>query len=592
MSNEPLNPSSSDTKHVGDENSLVIPDTGAGWSGMSHDRELQSGFDAYAKRDLIFPQLTSEMVSRSLPYGTIRHYGAGETIYDRGKRDVDFLIVLNGSVLITGPSEGDKETVITLHREREFIGELNLFNDRKALVNARAATDTDVLGLGREEFREYVSRESDIGDIIMRAVVLRRLGLIQHMTGGVAVLGPGYGDDTLRIENFLSRNGYPYRLIDTETDPAGNDAIKAFQLSVGDLPVVISGETIYRNPSIQELGDGLGIAETIDEKLLYDVAVVGAGPAGLAAAVYAASEGLRTIVIEGNAPGGQAGTSSRIENYLGFPYGISGMELATRAQTQAQKFGAKLAVSHDVIAIDCCNESFGLTLEGGGCLHSRTVIVASGARYRKLALPRYEQFEMDGIHYSATAIEARLCADHEVVVVGGANSAGQAAVYLSGHARHVHMLIRGTELAATMSDYLVQRIVNSRHITLHPSTEIVALEGEKHLRAITWRNNTTNEEETHPISEIFIMIGAVPCTDWLAGCVDLDDKGFIVTGETTNGAHGPYRTSRPGIFAVGDVRSGSVKRVASGVGEGSVVIADIHAYLREQSVVPDPPNAN
>ncbi len=554
---------------------------------MQKSSDMPMDADAYAKRELVFPQLAPEMVERSLPYGIREHYSAGETIYDRGTRGVDFLIVLRGSVLITGPSDQGGESVITIHHEREFTGELDLFSYREALVTARAATDTDVLRISRERFKEYVSGEQDISDIIMGAVILRRLGLIQHMQGGVVVLGAGRSADTLRLERFLSRNGYPYRLIDCERDPAGDGLVRSFTLSAADMPVVISGATVYRNPAVPELADALGIAEQLDAETTYDVAVVGAGPAGLAAAVYAASEGLRTVVIEGNAPGGQAGTSSRIENYLGFPSGISGLELASRAQTQAQKFGAKLVISRNVVGISCGNHPFELELEGGTHLKACTVIVASGARYRKLAIPNYHRFEMDGIHYSATAIEARLCCGQEIVVVGGGNSAGQAAVYLAGYAKHVHILIRGRELASTMSEYLVQRIDSSRHITLHANTEIVGLLGEAHLEKVTWRNRLSGAQESHTIGNVFVMIGADPCTEWLKDCVELDAKGFVATGrgDSVNGT-GPYRSSCPGIFAVGDVRSGSVKRVASGVGEGSVVVADIHAYLKDLMAVP------
>lgn len=325
----------------------------------------------------------------------------------------------------------------------------------------------------------------------------------------------------------------------------------------------------------------LGIAEKLDQDKVFDVAVVGAGPAGLAAAVYAASEGLSTMIIEGNAPGGQAGTSSRIENYLGFPSGISGLELAARAQTQAQKFGARLAVSRNVIGLDCCGTTFQLALEGGLHVKARSVVVATGARYRRLMLGKYQRFEMEGVHYSATAIEARLCTGQEVVVVGGGNSAGQAAVHLVGFARHVHILIRGAELSASMSEYLVQRIAASRHITLHTRSEITELEGERHLQKVTWQNIQDGSFQTHAVANLFVMIGATPCTEWLADCVALDRKGFVITGHGAEEGVPSYRTSTPGIFAVGDVRSGSVKRVASGVGEGSVVVADIHRYLKQ-----------
>jgi thioredoxin reductase (NADPH) len=549
---------------------------------MLPERDALADGDAYAKRELIFPQLTTEMVDRSLRYGTAEHYVAGSTLYARGLRGVDFLIILRGSVLVTGPAEGGGESVITIHNEREFTGEMDLFSYREALVTARAATDTDILRIGRDRFKEYVSSETDISDIVMRAVILRRMGLIQHTQAGVAVLGPGRSEDTLRLQRFLSRNGYPYRLIDLDADPAAAGLVQSFNLKTSDMPVVISGTRVCRNPDISELADALGIVEQLDADAVFDVAVVGAGPAGLAAAVYASSEGLSTVVIEGNAPGGQAGTSSRIENYLGFPSGISGMELASRAQTQAQKFGAKLIVSRNVIDTNCKSEVFSVTLEGGARIKSRTIVIASGARYRRLSIPNYERFEMDGIHYSATAIEARLCADQEVVVVGGGNSAGQAAVYLSGYAKHVHIIIRGDELAKTMSEYLVQRIDGSRHITLHTNTEITELGGSQHLKEVTWRNTITGKQKTHGIENVFVMIGADPCTQWLGECVELDAKGFVRTGHSTpSGGEGPYRTSMPGIFAVGDARSGSVKRVASGVGEGSVVVADIHAYLKD-----------
>ncbi len=543
-------------------------------------------WDAYTQRELIFPKLTPEMVERSLPYGTIEEYAAGATIYARGARGIDFFIVLQGSVAIAAPAEGGGETVVTIHSEREFMGELDLLSQRESLVTARAATAAKLLRIPRNRFREYGPAEPDIGDVIMRAIILRRMALIQYAQAGVAVVGSGRLADTLRIEQFLSRNGYPFRLIDVDEDPQGHELLQSFGVSVDETPVVICGTRVYRNPSVTALAEALGIAEELNPDTVFDVAVVGAGPAGLAAAVYAASEGLSTIVIEGNAPGGQAGTSSRIENYLGFPSGISGLELAARAQTQAQKFGAKLAISRNAIGIECLADCFRIAIEGDRSVTARAVVIASGARYRKLAVPNYSRFERDGIHYSATAIEARLCANEEVVVVGGGNSAGQAAVFVSGYATHVHILIRGPELAATMSDYLVHRIAVSKHVSLHTNTEIIALEGNRCLEKVTWVNRVTKETTSKPIGNVFVMIGADPCTEWLGGCVQLDGKGFVITG-VTSGAEkaGLYRTSRPGIFAVGDVRSGSIKRVASGVGEGSAVVADIHGYLSEASNV-------
>lgn len=538
--------------------------------------------DAYAKRDQVFPQLTEEMVDRSLPYGQIESFPEGATIYARGTRGVDFLIVLSGQVIMSGLGVEEESGVVIVHGAREFTGELDLFSEREALVSARAASDAQVLRIRRSGFRHYVTSEPDIGDIVMRAVILRHLGLVQHTQVGVAIVGPGRSSDTLRLQSFIGRNGYPMRVFDTDLDPAGGGMIEAFSLTQGDLPVAIYGSTVWRNPSNAAIAEALGIAEILDPKAIYDVAVVGAGPAGLAAAVYAASEGLRTIVIEGNAPGGQAGTSSRIENYLGFPSGISGLELATRAQTQAQKFGAKLAISRNVTRLDCGQHLFTAHVEGGMTVRSRSVVIATGARYRRLQIPNFNRYEMSGIHYSATAIESRLCLDEEVIVVGGGNSAGQAAIYLAFSAKHVHILIRRADLTSTMSDYLVNRIAFSRHITLHSQTEIIALAGTPGLEQVTWRNLQTGETTVKQIRNVFVMIGADPCTEWLSNCVRLDAKGFVLTGEATGASKSnPYETSNPGVFAVGDVRSGSVKRVASAVGEGSVVVAAIHAYLRD-----------
>jgi thioredoxin reductase (NADPH) len=347
--------------------------------------------------------------------------------------------------------------------------------------------------------------------------------------------------------------------------------------------VVLPDKANLHNPSTPQLADALGLTESFDVNRVYDLTVVGAGPAGLAAAVYGASEGLDTLVIESLAPGGQAATSSKIENYLGFPTGISGQALAGRAQVQAQKFGARLAISRKAASIDCDRSPFCIELEGGQRLSTRSIVIATGARYRKLDLPNYDKFEGQGIHYAATWIEGNLCSNEEVIVVGGGNSAGQAAVYLSGQASHVHMMVRSEGLAATMSDYLIQRIEASPKITLHTFTEITALEGDRMLEQVSWTNRNTGESETRAIGNVFVMIGAVPNTDWLEGCVPLDRGGFVVTGRDGDGMAlpSPYATEKTGIFAVGDVRSGSTKRVASGVGEGSVVVSAVHTYLAD-----------
>ncbi len=537
--------------------------------------------DPYLREAQTFPRLSPEMVGRVAAYGREERLPDGALLFQRGQRSVDFFLVLDGAVEIFDTEDG-RPNVFTVHGERQFTGELDLFNDREILVSGRARGDTRVIRVPRETFRRLVMGEPDIGETVMRAFILRRTGLIQHQQGAVTLVGPGHGGDTLRLQRFLTRNGYPHRLLDTEVDPDGHGFLRGFDLRPEMLPVVILPDhRVLRNPTVPQVADELGIAEQVDAGKVHDVAVVGAGPAGLAAAVYAASEGLETVVIETMAPGGQAGTSSKIENYLGFPTGISGQALAARAWTQAQKFGAKLAVSRQAVALDCDGPPFRVELEDGRNVQAKSVIIATGARYRKLNLPNYDRFEGQGIHYAATALEAALCRQEEVAIVGGGNSAGQAAMYLSGHAAHVHILVRREGLAATMSDYLVQRINQSERITLHPFTEIVRLEGELGLSHVTWRNRRTGEEEQRPVRNLFVMIGAEPNTGWLRDCLPLDNKGFVVTGRDQTGMAlpSPYATTKPGIFAVGDVRAGSVKRVASGVGEGAVVVAAVHQYL-------------
>ncbi|AEG92434.1 FAD-dependent oxidoreductase [Ramlibacter tataouinensis] len=538
--------------------------------------------DPYAREAQIFPRLTPAMAERIAAYGRHERLPAGTVVFQRGQRSVDFFLVLEGSIEIFDLDEHGRERVFTTHGPRQFTGELDLFNDRMILVSGRTGAASEVVRLPRTDFLRLVTSEPDIAEILMRAFILRRVGLIQHAQGGVVLIGPGRQADTLTLQRFLTRNGYPHRLLDTDTDPDAGGMLRCFGLDATQLPVVIAqGERVLRNPGIGELADQLGLTERVDAAQVYDLAVVGAGPAGLAAAVYAASEGLKTIVVEASAPGGQAGTSSKIENYLGFPTGISGQALAGRAQVQAQKFGARLAISRAVAGLECEDTPYTLRLDDGQAVRARAVVVATGARYRRLALPHCTRFDGQGLHYAATAMEARLCGGEEVVVVGGGNSAGQAAMYLSRVAAHVHILVRGEGLAATMSDYLVQRIARSPTVTLHPHSEITAMQGDERLRSVTWTHRRTGESVTRPVTNVFLMIGAEPNTDWLRGCLALDDKGFVVTGADADGRAlpSPYATSQPGVFAVGDVRSGSVKRVASGVGEGSVVIQAVHRFL-------------
>jgi thioredoxin reductase (NADPH) len=533
--------------------------------------------DPYAREAQTFPRLTPAEVERIAAYAQEEAVPAGAVLYERGRRYTDFLVVLEGRLQSVDPAD---DAPIHPYGPGEFTGEINLFNARHALVSMRAVEASRVLRVPWRDFRRMIAAEPDISELVMRAYILRRVGLIRHAQGAVTLVGPGHSGDLLRLHTFLTRNAYPVRILDTERDRAAGEALAGGALD-GATYVVLGPGRLLRNPTDLELADALGITEDIPEGHTFDVVVAGAGPAGLAAAVYAASEGLSTLVIEQTAPGGQAGTSSKIENYLGFPTGISGEALAGRAQAQAQKFGAQLAIARAVDALDCSTRPFAVRLACGATARARSVVIATGARYRRLPLADRERFEGQGVHYAATAMEAQLCAGEEVVVVGGGNSAGQAAIYLSAHAGHVHILVRGPGLAETMSDYLVERIARSPKITLHPRCGVTGLSGERWLEAVTWTSLDTGEETTRPARNVFLMIGAEPNTAWVAHCLDLDADGFVITGraEDPTGHASRYATSSPGVFAVGDVRSGSVKRVASAVGEGSVVVHDIHRYL-------------
>jgi thioredoxin reductase (NADPH) len=538
--------------------------------------------DPWARQEQTFPKLSQEMIGAVTGYGPEESPAPGALLFERGQRSVDFFLVLQGNIEVYELDLAGVPHLLRLIGPGQFTGELYLLNERQTLVSARAGIATRLIRVRRPDFRRLLASEPDIAEILMRAFILRRVGYILHGTAGVEVAGPGHGGDTLRIQQFMRRNGYPYRLLDTESDADAAAFLSCFSLAEEQLPVVVlPGKVILRNPSTTVLADALGLIETLDPDKVYDVAVIGGGPAGLAAAVYAASEGLATIVLESIAPGGQAGTSSKIENYLGFPTGISGQALAGRAQNQAQKFGARLAIARTVTHLDCDAQPYRLELDGQSVVRARGIVIASGARYRRLELQNYDRFESQGIHYAATAMEARLCDGQEVAVVGGGNSAGQAALFLARGTQHVHIIIRRSGLAATMSDYLVQRITGSPKVTVHPFSEVARLEGDRLLQQVSWTDQRSGATETRPVANLFVMIGAEPNTEWLGGCLALDAKGFIRTGRDEEGRalSSPFVTSRPGIFAVGDVRSGSVKRVASAVGEGSVVVQAIHQYL-------------
>ena len=531
--------------------------------------------------DLAYPKLTEEMVERVRSYAREETFPANVPLFTRGERQVDMFVVLDGEVAVSLPTANGESKIIAHHQRFDFSGELNLLTSQGSLVEARTVKESHLLRIPRNELQKLMRAEGDIANLITSATIWRRIGILGEETSGVVLMGHANDAETTELQRFLIRNSYPHRIV---VEPAEEDSLPDDDLSDHEptLPAVIlsDGRTLHR-PTITQLADELGITELPDPEMIYDLAVVGAGPSGLAAAVYAASEGLCTIVIESTAPGGQAGTSSKIENYLGFPTGISGQRLASRAQLQALKFGVRFAISRETTTAEQVDGIHRLTLAGGIPVRSRSVVVASGAQYRKLSVENYGRFENCGIYYAATAMESAFCREKEVIVVGGGNSAGQAAIFLSGVAKHVHHIVRGKSLASTMSQYLVSRIENSSHITLYAQSEIVKLEGRSSLDCVTWINRETGELIVRPIESVFAMIGAEPNSGWLFGTVRLDEKGFILTGGTDGFESTPYATSVPGMFAVGDVRSKSVKRVASAVGEGSVVISYVHSYLAD-----------
>ena len=504
-------------------------------------------------------------------------------------------MLLSGSMEIVQPDFDGGERTVATHGPGHFTGELTMITGQRSLALGRVTEPGEFLELSGDELRSLVARDAELSEILMRAFILRRLALVSHGLGNVILLGSNHSAQTLNLREFLSRNGHPYTYIDLDNDRDSQTLLDRFHVKLSEVPVVVCNTRgVLRNPSIQKLAGCLGFNSTIDKTQVRDLIIVGAGPAGLAAAVYAASEGLNVLVIETTAPGGQAGSSSKIENYLGFPTGVSGMELAARATTQAQKFGANMMIARTVVRLDCDHEPYKVMLDGDEWLNTHAIVIATGAQYKKLLLDNLAQFEGKGIYYGATYIESQLCGGAEVAVVGGGNSAGQAAVYMSQNASKVHMLVRSGELTDTMSRYLIQRLTENPKIQMHWNTEITALEGDECLERVTWRNKKTGETETRGVGHIFVMTGASPRTDWLRGCVALDDRGFILTGRDLETAklpegmtwplkRGPYmlETSLPRVFAVGDVRANNVKRVASAVGEGAISISLVHRALGE-----------
>jgi thioredoxin reductase (NADPH) len=545
-----------------------------------------------AALDRLFPTLTPAQVARIAAHGDRRQVQRGEVLVEAGENP-RFFVVTAGNIEIVRPARGTEE-VVAVCGPGQFTGEVNMLSGRRGFLRIRARASGEVIAVERERLLALVQTDSELSDILMRAFILRRVELIARGIGDAVLVGSSHSSGTLRIKEFLTRNGHPYSYLDLDRDADVQDLLDHFHITVADIPVVICrGELVLRNPSNQQIANCLGFNEAIDQTQIRDLVIVGAGPAGLAAAVYGASEGLDVLVLESDAPGGQAGSSSKIENYLGFPTGISGHELAGRAYTQAQKFGAQILIAKCAKRLACDRKPYAIELDDGERAPARAVIIATGALYRRLSLDNVAQFEGAGIYYGATFVESQLCRDEEVIVVGGGNSAGQAAVFLAQTSKCVHMLVRSDGLAASMSRYLIRRIEENPAINLRTCTEIVSLEGSDHLERVQLRNKRTGKTETRDIRHIFVMTGAVPNTAWLGGCVLLDAKGFIKTGtdlspEDLAATRWPLtrpphllETSLPGVFAVGDVRAGAIKRVASAVGEGSIAIASVHQILRE-----------
>ena len=546
-----------------------------------------------SRLDRVFPTLTPEQLSRIASHGRRRSTIRGDVLIEVGDKGVPVFVVISGELQALRPAEGG-DTLIVRHQAGQFSGEANMISGRRALGRLRVSEAGEVIQLDREPLLALIQTDAELSEILMRAFLLRRLELIARHLGDVVVIGSAHCAGTLRAKEFLTRNGHPFQYIDLDRDREAQELLDRFHIGVADIPVLICrGDAVLRNPTNSQIADCLGFNEEIDDTRVSDLLIVGAGPAGLAAAVYGASEGLDVLVLESNVPGGQAGSSSRIENYLGFPTGISGLDLTGRAYAQALKFGAHVMVAKGATRLACDGQRYTVEIDGGLRVQSRAVIIATGAEYRKPELANLSTFEGAGVYYGATPMEAQLCVGEDVVVVGGGNAAGQAAVFLASAARRVHMLVRAPGLAETMSRYLIRRIEENPAIVLRPSTQIVGLEGNGQLARVRWRDDRTGEAQTHDIKHVFIMMGAVPNTRWLDGCLALDDKGFVKTGPDLSSeelanvkwplARPPYllETSRPRIFAVGDVRGGNVKRVASAVGEGSIAVALVHQALRQ-----------
>lgn len=549
-----------------------------------------------SRRHQMFPLLADAEIARMQRFGTRCAHARGERLITAGEPGPGLFVVLQGRIAVSQRDGLGQVTPIVKHARGHFMGEVGALSGQPSLVDGIAEEDTEVLLLRPSQLRALIVAEADLGERLVRALILRRVALIEAGASGPVLIGELESADLLRLQNFLRRNGEPYRVVDACNDPGAAALMEQYGAAACEPLAVCPDGTVLVNPDEATLARCIGMVDSAAHDDLYDVAVVGAGPAGLATAVYAASEGLRVVVLDCRAFGGQAGASARIENYLGFPTGISGQALAGRAYVQAQKFGAEIMIPAQAASLDCARagpeRELVLNLADGRRLRARSVVVASGARYRRPAVPRLAEFEGRGIFYWASAIEATLCAQAEVALVGGGNSAGQAAVFLSQHAARVHLLVRGPGLAATMSRYLIDRIEATPNITLRPHTEVCALHGELPggLAALTLRDRRSGAETAHDIRHLFLFVGAEPETTWLEGCrIAVDSHGFVLTGNALAApadgrSPAPLESSIPGVFAVGDVRAGSVKRVGGAIGEGAAAVAQIHRYLADTVV--------
>lgn len=542
----------------------------------------------------LFPELLPSQIEQLRRCaGADEEVKAGTVLVEQGDRDFCFLVVLQGAldVLQDGPLG---ERLIVRHFPGHFFGDTHCLSGRSSLVRCRAAQDSLIVRLSAEKLRKVVVVRSELSDLILYAFLNRRAALVKGNLSSLRLIGSRFSGDTHRIREFLTKNQQPFVWLDLEADTSLNDLLDTFEASPEETPLLLCSQKAHRNPSNAEIASWLGL-DRVPTQEIHDLLVVGAGPAGLAATVYAASEGLQVVTLDCKGPGGQAGTSSKIENYLGFPAGISGQELADRAILQAQKFGATLASARKALSLKCQGTVYEVDLGNGTSLQTRSLIVATGAHYRKLDMSELPQFEGRGVYYGATPMEGALCRHSEVIVVGGGNSAGQACVFLSTLAAKVHLLVRGQGLEATMSRYLIRRIEDTENIQLHTHTEVEALRGSDHLEEVDILHRPSQTRSRLEVAALFSMVGAVPNTDWLKDCLALDEKGFVLTGRDLTAQqlqqHGwkagrppfPYETSLPRVFAVGDVRSDSTKRVATAVGEGSAAVHFLHRALADQA---------